>query len=201
MYGNHRSVVGEYLKELANKPAPMKAGLLQHGRGATAGIIDVVITLGRSVSINAAGLKEPRRKLHQDFTGKERRFVIAPEEMRPKLAMRSMSHEATSKHASDRLVPDRLSLVMGKKNDNHHIDQIAQSAKHRPITRASSVLLADKLQPGTNIETLAHEEGTHGMEHRKRHLGSLPPPLDRTDISSSSPLFHSREALQIKKSV
>ena len=52
----------------------------------------VVITLGRSVSTAISGLREPRRKLHEDHCGKRRHFVVAPEELRPKKKAKIMGN-------------------------------------------------------------------------------------------------------------
>lgn len=116
-HGRDRSVMGEYLEELAKKSIPesLKAPKYEEGKGA--GIIDVVITLGKTIAISASGLREPRRKLHEDYTGKGRNLIVVPEELRPKRKEKIVAefqHELLRER--ERAADDLGSLHIGRRS-------------------------------------------------------------------------------------
>jgi hypothetical protein len=194
MHGNHRSVMGEYLEELSKRPAPTKAGRLENGRGGRVGVIDVVITLGRSVPISAAGLKGPRRKLHEDFTGKGRRLVTAPEEERPK--KKEKNAVASRPKLKDRSANDRTSLGLEKKRVLPGISPTKQS--HHSVSSISNLKapLAEKTHAGTFLETIHQKEGATKSETQASPANQPPPPQNCSDLFTSSPLLDSSQTLE-----
>jgi len=89
-YGSTRSPMGKYLKHLSELAFPDSGN--SSGAGSRAGIIDVIITLGKMGGNHAKkGLREPRRKLHEDHCGNNRRLIVAPEIPRRKRGHRLVS--------------------------------------------------------------------------------------------------------------
>jgi hypothetical protein len=72
------SVMAAYLEELSRLTIPESLSKLDGGASHRAGIIDVVLSLGTSVTTSVSGLREPQRKLHQNTCGLEKKLVVVP---------------------------------------------------------------------------------------------------------------------------
>jgi hypothetical protein len=96
--------------------------VLKHADATRAGIVDVVITLGKSIAIAASGLRGPHRKLHEDYTGLERRLIVAPEELRPK--------------KKDKIIAD-FELEMSQNQGGAANAIVSTSFTHRQVDKSS----------------------------------------------------------------
>lgn len=197
-HGKHRSVVGEYLEALSKMPTPTK-GWDHDKLSGKAGIIDIVITVGRSVPISAAGLREPHRKLHEDFTGKERKVVVAPEEKRPhKIEQKAINQLVRSQRRSGGRDGGRLSVGVEKKStvpDTEGSYSDTQSASKPRSTRQS---LLGRISNEAFVNSIK-SRGVSSANGNGNKAASSIPPHEILDIFTSSPSLDSRKDMSTRK--